>query len=129
VTANVPGKGVVYRLIGSAGMIEFYMWENAYRLRNAAHPAGDLIVPTPLPIPPHQYLLEQLARMMTTGTPDYAIAEASFTALEICEATYLSHRHRCQVLFPVVEFVPAEIPDWDPGTPYNGVGGGRNGRQ
>ena len=128
VRANVPGKGVVYRIIGTAGMIEFYMWENAYRLTNAAHPGGADIIPTPLPISVHQYLLEQLAAMISSGQHDYSIAEASFTASEICEAAYLSHRHQCKVLFPVADFVPPAKPEWNPGMPYSGVDGGHDGR-
>ncbi len=128
VSPNIPGKGVVYRIIGTAGMIEFYMWENAYRLFNATHPSGELIVPTPLPMSVHQYLLEQLADMITSGKSDYSIAEASFIASEICEAAYLSNRHQCKVLFPVTDFIPPAKPVWDPGTPYRGTGGGRDGR-
>lgn len=66
--------------------------------------------------------------MIEGGHVDYAIPEGSLLALEICEGAYLSSRHRCKVTFPVDQFRPPEVPDWDPGVPYDGTGGGRDGR-
>jgi hypothetical protein len=67
--------------------------------------------------------------MIDSGRPDYRIPEGSLLALEVCEAAYLSRRHRCQVTFPLETFVPPPTSDWDPGQPYSGVGGGRDGRK
>ena len=45
------------------------------------------------------------------------------------EAAYQSSRHKCTVNFPMAGFSPPELTDWDPGMPYSGDGGGRDGRQ
>jgi hypothetical protein len=66
---------------------------------------------------------------MDRNEPDYALAESSLMALELCEAAYLSHRYRCAVSLPLSNFVPSPLTDWDPGQPYRGEGGGRDGRK
>jgi hypothetical protein len=66
--------------------------------------------------------------MIASGVHDYAIPEGSLLALEVCEAAYLSSRHRCQVTFPLERFTPPVPTDWEPGQPYAGAGGGRDGR-
>ena len=129
VLVNREGKGTLFRLIGTAGQIEFWGWENAYHLLNAEFPEGKTFTPTPLPGTGHQRHLEHMADMMDSGEVDYTIPEGSLVALEICEGAYVSSRHRCKVTFPVDEFVPPTPPDWDPGIPYSGQGGGRNGRK
>ncbi|MGH3146452.1 MAG: hypothetical protein ACRDTR_11695, partial [Rubrobacter sp.] len=91
--------------------------------------AGEWIAPTERPDSPHQRHLEGMADMISAGAPDYSIPEGSLLALELCEGAYLSNRHRCRVTFPVDEFVPPRPTEWDPGTPYSGVGGGRDGRK
>ena len=67
--------------------------------------------------------------MIGADAIDYSIPESSLSALEICEGAYVSNRGRCKVTFPVDEFVPPVEPDWDPGRPYGGTGGGRDGRK
>lgn len=119
---------LVYRIIGTAGIIEFDGWDSHYHIRNDAHPNGqhyDVEVYSPQA---HQRHLEQLAAQIDAGTTDYAVVDSSQTALEIVEAAYVSARHSCQVRFPLADFKPPAGVDWDPGMPYSGTGGGRNGR-
>ncbi|HTL51819.1 MAG TPA: Gfo/Idh/MocA family oxidoreductase [Planctomycetota bacterium] len=123
------GKGTLFRLIGNKGRIEFYGWESCYFLQNADHPAGTL-----LDIPRdsrgfHQAHLDRLAADIAAGKPDYAVAESSLAALELVEAAYQSHRHRCRVPLPLEKFTPPAVNDWDPGKPYTNQPGGRDGRK
>ena len=130
VLVNREGKNTLFRLVGTAGQIEFWGWENAYRLLNAEYPRGETFAPTPLPGTPHQRHLEHMADMIDRGEPDYTVPESSLLALEICEGAYLSSRHRCKVTFPVDRFMPPDATSaWDPGVPYSGQGGGRDGRK
>lgn len=123
------GKDTLFRLIGTGGTLDFYGWEPRYRLLNADHPQDQLVEVTPGPRTAHQRHLETLAEQMDQGTPDYAVAEGSLLALEMCEAAYLSCRNGgVPVTLPVAEFVVPQPVDWQPGLPYSGQGGGRNGR-
>jgi hypothetical protein len=126
---NREGKETLFRLIGTDGQIEFWGWENGYRLQNAHFPAGTTIIPEAFPISNHQLHLENMADRIKTGKVDYSIPESSLTALSICEGAYLSSKYRCQVTFPVDRFTPPPASDWEPGTPYSGHGGGRDGRK
>jgi predicted dehydrogenase len=127
VQVNAPGKNTVFRLVGTRGMVEFWGWEGAYSILNAAHPEGELITPEPAKISGHQWHLERLARQIEEGRCDYSLPESSQAALEICEAAFLSHKYRCEVKFPLAEFTPPPASDWNPGQPYSGTGGGRDG--
>jgi predicted dehydrogenase len=118
---------VLFRIVGSAGQIEFHGWKNEYYLQNAAYPHGQKFVPEQFPITGHQRHLDYLVAQIEAGRPDYSIAQSSLMALEICEGAYLSSQHRSQVTFPTDEFQPHPV-DWHPGQPYSGVGGGRDGR-
>ena len=128
VKTSQEGKGTLFRLIGTQGTVDFYGWEPRYRVLNAEYPQGQLIEVDPGDGTPHQRHLETLAGQMDRGEPDYTIPESSLAALELCEAAYLSGRHRCAVTLPLSEFTPLQPTDWDPGRPYSGEGGGRNGR-
>lgn len=128
VYVNREGKSTLFRLVGTGGQIEFWGWENAYRLLNAEHPDGETFVPDPLPGTAHQRHLERMAAMIDAGAPDYTVAESSLLALEMCEGAYVSSRHRCKVTFPVDQFLSPAPVEWDPGMPYSGQGGGRDGR-
>lgn len=128
IPVNSAGHWTAFRLIGTRGQIEFWGWDPGYRILNAAHPHGELIEPGDFPGTPHQRYLERLAAMIESGEHDYTIPEGSLLALEICEAAYLSSRHRCQVTFPLATFTPPVPGDWDPGAAYSGTGGGRDGR-
>ncbi len=123
IEVNVPGKDTVFRLIGTQGIIEFYAWEPGYRFNN------EWIVPPAFPVSGHRRHLENLAAMIENGTTDYAIPDSSLRALEVVEAAYLSARHGCRVNFPLSDFVPPALNDWQPGEPYSGEGGGRDGRK
>jgi predicted dehydrogenase len=129
VLINQPGKNTLFRIVGTEGLIEFWGWENEYRIVNAAFPGGQTIVPEEAPTTRHQRHLERLAAMIDGAPLDYTIPESSLMALEICEAAYLSSRHRCKVTFPFKQFTPPAAPDWNPGEPYAGHGGGRDGRK
>ncbi|HZM54853.1 MAG TPA: hypothetical protein VFC03_07490 [Acidimicrobiales bacterium] len=88
----------------------------------------------PLPVSGHQFHLEHPADLVESNTVDDVIPLTSLHALEIVEAAYLSNRTRSQIGLPLTaDLVDATAPapsptDWDPGRPYSGVGGGRNGR-
>ncbi|MES2463475.1 MAG: Gfo/Idh/MocA family oxidoreductase [Armatimonadota bacterium] len=130
VLVNEAGKVTLFRLVGTAGLIEFYGWENGYRIMNAEFPETSLQKPEEFPITGHHRHLENMADQAEQKRPDYSVAEASLLALEICEGAYLSSRHRARVTFPVDQWLPPQDDnDWQPGQPYNGVGGGRDGRQ
>jgi len=122
------GKDTLFRLVGTAGLIEFWAWESAYLVVDAQNPGGQLVN-----VPPagkgHQEQLEVMARQMDEGSTNYDIPESSLAALELCEAAYLSSKHRCKVELPLAGFVPPAPDDWEPGKPYSGTGGGRDGRK
>jgi len=128
VNVGRQGKDALFNIAGTDGSIEFYGWEGTYRLVNNKYPNGKVFTVDASDRTSHQIHLENLADQMDRGEPDYAVAESSLMALEICEASYLSHRHRCTVKLPLVGFTPPASNDWDPGTPYAGTGGGRDGR-
>jgi predicted dehydrogenase len=124
-----PGEGVLFRLVGSKGMIEFYGWKPRYRLWNAEHPEGMLVEVTPDPLSNHHLYLNLLLGQLDHGYPHYSWPEYSLAALELCEAAYLSSQHRCAVTLPLDPFTPPPLTDWAPGQPYSGSGGGRDGRK
>ncbi len=127
---SVNGDGpVVFRILGTKGDIEFYGWKSAYRIRNADHPNGELIEVPTRSTNRHQRHLENLATQMDRGETDYRLIESSWTALELCEAAYVSARHGCAISLPLADFPIPDKNDWDPGIPYSGLGGGRNGRK
>jgi predicted dehydrogenase len=124
-----PGEGVLFRLVGSAGVIEFYGWASRYKIMNAANPDGTTVEVESKGGASHQRHLTNLAEQIDNGEADYTVAESSLTALEWVEAAYISARHQCAVNLPLSEFTPPEAHDWDPGRPYSGEDGGRNGRK
>ncbi len=129
VQTSEVGKDTLFRLVGTGGTLDFYGWEPRYRLLNADHPHGALIEVAPGPRSAHQRHLENLAMHMDNGQPDYSVAQGSLMALEMCEAAYLSGRNGgVPVTLPVEAFVVPPAVDWQPGLPYRGEGGGRNGR-
>lgn len=123
-----PGKGVIFRLLGTRGVLEFWGWESMYRILNPIHPRGETLSIEPHSQSAHQRFLEELAEQIDCGQPDYTIPENSLTALELCEAAYLSSAHRCKVTLPLLEFEVPPEPLWHPGQPYDGSGG-RDGRK
>ena len=128
VNVSREGKGCLFRIVGTAGSIEFWAWESAYLICSREYPGGKLIeVPKPTRTR-HQIHLENMVGQIDAGKCDYTVAESSLTALELCEGAYLSHRHRCCVTFSLSAFTPPAPTDWNPGIPYSGTGGGRDGR-
>jgi predicted dehydrogenase len=124
-----PGKVAIFRLVGTLGIIEFYAWESRYCIVNAEFPMGKLIEVETGPRTGHQIHLENLADHMDKGVADHSIPESSLAALELCQAAYLSARHQCKVTVPLARFAPSRANDWEPGKPYSGSGGGRDGRK
>ncbi len=129
VRVNADGKQFLFQLVGTLGTIEFYGWDPSYRVLNAAFPNGRMFTPDEFAVSGHRRHLETMAAMVYNNEPDYTIPESSLLALEICEGAYLSSKHTCAVTFPVDEFVPPPRPQWQPGEPYSGTGGGRDGRK
>ncbi len=124
-----PGKGTLFRLVGTQGTIEFWGWESAYRILNAQEPHGRLVAVDAGKATNHQRHLEALAVQIDEGRSDYSAAESSVAALELVEAAYMSSRHGCRVDLPLARFAPPPPVSWDPGAPYSGSGGGRDGRR
>jgi predicted dehydrogenase len=124
------GKDTLFRLIGTRGALDFYGWEPRYRLLNAEYPSGKIFELQPAARTNHQRHLENLAAQMDAGKPDYSMASGSLMALEMCEVAYLSCRYGgVPVTLPIADFSPPQPVDWQPGQPYSGTGGGRNGRE
>lgn len=129
IRSNGRRDGPTFRIIGTLGQIEFWGWEPDSHLINPSHPEGRRIAPEEQPTSLHQRHLENLLPMIAAHEPDYSLPESSLTALEICEAAYRSAKHGVEIRFPLDRF---EIPapnDWEPGAPYLGHGGGREGRK
>jgi predicted dehydrogenase len=129
IRSNGHRTGATFRIIGTAGVIEFWGWEPDYYLMNARHPGGIIITPEEQASSLHQRHLENLLPMIASGEPDYSVPESSLVALEICEAAYLSAKHGVEVKFPLERFDIPGPNDWEPGMPYLGQGGGRDGRK
>ena len=127
--ANGERPSATFRLVGTRGSIEFWGWGGAYRIISPAHPGGVLVTPAEEARSNHQRHLENLLPQIAAGIPDYRLGESSLAALEIIEAAYLSARHRCQVTLPLAGFDVPQPQHWDPGQPYNGHGGGVDGRK
>lgn len=127
VLVNRDSKETLFRLIGDQGQIEFWGWENGYRIFNRQYPTGEILPVQEFPTSGHQAYLERLAEEIHNGTQDYRIADSSLTALEICEAAYLSSKHQAKIKFPL-DASQVEPASWEMGIPYSGIGGGRNGR-
>lgn len=122
-----PDTECVMRILGSEGVIEYGAWDDHYSLQLSGEPRRE-VRPEPLAVSGHQFHLEHLAELVRSRRIDEAIPLTSMNALEVVDAAYLSNRIRAAVTVPVAEApLPAAV-DWDPGTPYSGVGGGRNGR-
>ena len=125
---NGARAGMFFRFYGTLGQIEYFAWSNQFRILSPDHPRGEQVTVEPWAQSPHRSHLENLLPMIRAGQPDYTLAETSLAALEICEAAYLSSRWRQEIAFPLADFRPAAASDWEPGQPYAGSGGGRDGR-
>ncbi len=115
------------RVVGENGYIEYCPWQDEYRV---VSPEGGnrVISVAPLPVSGHRRHLEHLADMIEGGTLDYEVPESSLQALEVVEAAYLSNRTGASVDLPLASGSLPASTGWDPGRPYAGTGGGRDGR-
>ena len=129
VVTTRPDRSMLFRLVGTEGILEFWGWESSYRLVNAEFPRGKTVKVPRYSKPGHQLHLENLAGQIESGLRDYGFPESSLRALELVEAAYLSSRHQCRVNLPINAFSPPDPVEWDPGRPYSGSGGGRDGRK
>ncbi len=125
-TRNFPKRSAIFRIWGSSGQIICDSWPNSYFIQNKEFPEGKVIECGAFSKGTHQRYLEAMADMIHQGTLDYTIPDSSLLALEIVEGSYVSSLNRCQVTFPVDQFVPPSPTDWNPGTPYSGKGGGED---
>lgn len=124
-----PNEGILFRLVGSEGLLEFFGWKSRYRLMNREYPAGQVFDVPVESQSNHQRYLELLADQMDRGEIDLGWGERSLAALELCESAYLSSRIGGAVTLPLASFVAGEKGEWDAGRPYAGSGGGRDGRR
>ncbi|MDL9978742.1 Gfo/Idh/MocA family protein [Microbacterium sp. ASV49] len=118
----------LFRIIGDDGFIEFGAYEGYYTLVTPDHRRVRVDVEQ-FAVSGHQRHLEHLAAQIADGTRDYSIPDSSLQALEIVEAAYESARVHGAVVLPIDGAQPDRPQDWNPGAPYAGVGGGRNGRE
>jgi predicted dehydrogenase len=123
-----PDTSCLMRIIGDTGLIEYAAWEPRYTIVDAA--GRHTVDVEPFPVSGHRRHLEHLADLIASGTTDDTVPRSSLQALEVVEAAYLSNRERRSVSLPLTETPPAASGPltWDPGAPYAGSGGGRNGR-
>lgn len=116
------------RLIGTQGYVEYGAWESWYALVAPGQERVRIDVP-PFAVTGHQHHLEHLADQIESGERDYRIPDLSLQALEVVEAAYLSSRIGAAVHLPLQHPQEHRPQDWEPGQPYDGSGGGRNGRE
>ncbi len=128
VRSTLPDGKNGFRILGTDGVIELGAYASVYYLRNSQRPSGERITAESMEVKGHQRHLEHLAEMIASGSHDYSVADSSLAALELCEAAYISSKYRCKVTFPLRSFTPPPEPSWDPGKPYSGTEGGRDGR-
>jgi predicted dehydrogenase len=121
---NVPGKGCWFRLLGERGWAEYGAWEGSYAINGVRNETP------PFAQTGHQFHLEAMAAQIDGAPRDTTVAQASLEALELCEAAYLSGKYHRLLTLPLTTatLIEAET-DWEPGQPYTGTGGGRDGRQ
>ena len=132
VSLSAPAAGALIRIVGSEGLLELPGWEPRYRIVSAGH-AG--VVQFEAGPPPHAVYLDRLADQIAAGAPQWEQVERSLAALELCDAAYTSAREQRAVNLRGGNRLRAPGPgaaapgDWDPGRPYAGTGGGRDGRR
>ena len=141
VPLSAAAAGTLIRLVGDEGLIELPGWEPRYRIvsarqRAGAHDAAGGVgeVQVAAGPPSHAAYLDRLADQVAAGTPQWEQVELSLAALELCDAAYTSARERRAVSLGDGNGLraatgAAKSGDWDPGRPYSGSGGGRDGRR
>lgn len=116
------------RIVGANGYIEFGAYESYYIVVGPGSNRVRVDV-EPFAVSGHQRHLEHLADQIESGNRDYGVPDTSLQALEVVDAAYQSARLGKAVILPIGGEQPADGDNWDPGRPYSGVGGGRNGRE
>ena len=137
VPMSAPATGTMIRLVGSEGLIELPGWEPRYRIVSARRTTGaEQAREVQVTAGPqsHAVYLDQLADHVASGTPRWEQVERSLAALELCDAAYTSAREQRAVRLGAGSGLRALAPapaahGWDPGRPYSGTGGGRDGRR
>ncbi len=129
---GVDGATCVLRFVGDAGMAEYVAWQNRFTITTGD---GQQVVEGAAgTVTGHRWHLERLAEQIRTGRRDTVVPDTSLAALELVEAAYASHRTGATVrlgdtrLGEADDGVPEPPQPWDPGRPYSGTGGGRDGR-
>ena len=113
-------KGGIFRFFGSSGMIEFSAWADAYWIRSAEAECGDLVrTVSTSNASYHQIFLDNLARQIDTGKPEYTAPYLSVKALDIIDNAYRSHTFRRRISLGTDELMPAmDLQDWQIGIPF-----------
>lgn len=115
-------------VFGPKGTIDFRPFQAGFNVIVDGRPRERLDPAKPAPAG-HRAHLEQLAWFVTHGQTGDRGVDRSVAALEICEAAYHSNRTRSTVCPPVTDLSGTIVSQqWDPGSPYSGEGGGRDGR-
>ena len=133
---SAPAAGALIRIVGSEGLIELWGWEPRYRIVSSRCAAGAATTVEVAPGPQgHALYLHRLADQIAAGAPEWGQVERSLAALELCDAAYTSAREQRAVSLRGGNRLgapgggEASPQDWDPGSPYTGIGGGRDGRR
>jgi predicted dehydrogenase len=84
-------RGALFRVTGSNGVIEFSAWAGSYWIQTGKSDGEVVKQALPTGSSYHQVFLEQLARSIAAGEPDYASAELSLAALRLIESAYQQH--------------------------------------
>ena len=125
-----PDTSCLMRIVGDHGMLEYAAWESRYTVIDDHR--RQVVDVAPFEVSGHRRHLEHLADLIAADRLDETVPRSSVRALEVVEAAYLSNRERRAVSLPLSQPASAppaaELSPWDPGAPYSGVGGGRNGR-
>ena len=81
-------QGALFCVRGSEGVIEFSAWAGSYCIQVGDSDGALVRKPLAAGTSYHQVFLEQLARDIATGRPDYGSAELSLAALRLIDVAY-----------------------------------------
>lgn len=119
--------GLSYKIIGYNGIIEW--GKGGYYIQSPKHPSRTFIEAKSGYTKAHYVNI--LADEIESGKADYSNMDASLTALQIVEASYLAGKFQQKITFPwdpkKIAALKRDEVYW-PGVPYPGHGGGRNGK-
>ncbi|MCK1571208.1 Gfo/Idh/MocA family oxidoreductase [Bradyrhizobium sp. 174] len=128
ISMSRKGACIFMRITGQNGFIEFDTFKDSYTVVASGQDRVEVSV-EPFATKPNQRHLEHLADQIESGERDYLIPDQSLSALEVVEAAYQSRRYSKLVSLPLTPETLSSPPKWDPGAPYDGKAGGRDGRQ